>query len=98
MFGRPKRAKAQPVTLAQPTAEEAVKVFKSLAKMYPQMYDPNWGKPKKTEPKKTEPKKTEPKKTEPKRETVFARIKRATAEADASLRNALTPEEINKSR
>ena len=93
MFGRPKRAKAQPVTLAQPTAEEAVKVFKSLAKMYPQMYDPNWGKPKKTEPKKTEPKKTEPK-----RETVVARIKRAAAETDASLRNALTPEEIKKSR
>jgi len=93
MFGRPKRAKAQPVTLAQPTDEEAVKVFKSLAKMYPQMYDPDWGKPKKTEPKKTEPKKTEPK-----RETVFARIKQAAAEADASLHNALTPEEINKSR
>ena len=88
MFGRPKRAKAQPVTLAQPTAEEAVKIFKSMAKMYPQMYDPDWGKPKKTEPKKTEPK----------RETVFARIKQAAAEADASLHNALTPEEINKSR
>jgi len=88
MFGRPKRAKAQPVTLAQPTAEEAVKVFKSMAKMYPQMSDPNWGKPKKTEPKKTEPK----------RETAVARIKQTVGDADASLREALTPEEIKKLR
>ena len=91
MFGRPKRAKAvaQPVTLAQPeTVEEAVKVIEGMAKMYPQMSDPNWGKPKKTEPKKTKPK----------RETAVARIKQTVGDADASLREALTPEEIKKLR
>ena len=96
MFGRPKRAKAvaQPVTLARPeTVEEVVKVIEGMAKMYPQMCDPNWGKPKKTEPKKTEPKKTEPK-----RETAVARIKQTVGDTDASLREALTPEEIKKLR
>ncbi len=76
MFGKPKAKIAKPET-----PEEAAAVIKGVGKMYPQMSDPNWGKPKKKSPK---------------RETAVGRIKRAADEADAPLREALTPEEIKR--